>query len=191
MKLPQRTNRWFHPRDLAYFVREELHRNLDDLLISWGVLAGDLFLQHYGFCPHVLTNYNPPNRISCTVLAHLLKQQPSAHWLPTSVPPTDHLARFALSTLPGCKTVLVSHNAWVHPLARGHGIAPFLHRIKDQIARDLGAGALLATVRGDNAAQARVMEKVGMTRVTCLSTRQSPTLGLYLKPFLPEQPDSK
>lgn len=179
----QRNDRWFHPRDFAYYAQEELNKDLDHLLVEWSDFVRELFNDKFEFQPRVLVNYNPPTRISCTILQAGTKglMCKAGGWL-NNIPEEDHIARFALSSLPGCKSVLVSHLAWVHPQARGNGIAPLLHIARNKIALDLGAGSLVCTVRGDNEAQHRVMQKVGWETAGEFNTvKEGEVLRMYTK----------
>lgn len=63
------------------------------------------------------------------------------------------IAKFQLSFMPGCKGVIISHASEVTERYRRRGIATRLDAIKEQFARELGAGFMLATVRSDNKAQ--------------------------------------
>lgn len=67
---------------------------------------------------------------------------------------------FCLSLVPGCQVLLVSHNMIVEPEFRGRGIATKLQIVKERIAKELRATALLATVRSDNTPQQKIMGKI-------------------------------
>ena len=72
-----------------------------------------------------------------------------------------HLARFSLSFLPSCAGIIVSHGLFVSELYRGNGIAQKLQDIKKEIARDLKASLILATVNVENAPQKSILNKFG------------------------------
>lgn len=82
----------------------------------------------------------------------------------------EDLASFSISTLPGNKKLLVSHDSFVNYGYRGKGLATSLHSLKNQIVNYYsqtelsscsGSATLLCTVNAENAAERRVMAKTG------------------------------
>jgi GNAT superfamily N-acetyltransferase len=73
---------------------------------------------------------------------------------------------FKLSFMPGNRRTLISHAVEVFLEARGKGVGTKLNELREEAAREAGVTLMLATVRDDNTAEIRVLEKCGWTRFT-------------------------
>jgi len=74
--------------------------------------------------------------------------------------------KFVLTFMPGNRRVLISHGVEVFPGFRGKGLGTSMCEMREQVARLAGVTLLLATVRDENLAEVRVLEKCGWKRLT-------------------------
>lgn len=88
-------------------------------------------------------------------------------------PRGNFIARFSFSYLPSCSGIIVSHGLMVHPDFRGMGIAQTLQTLKKEIARDLKASMMLATVNATNAPQKSILDKFGWQTIKSFFNRKT------------------
>jgi hypothetical protein len=69
------------------------------------------------------------------------------------------IARWGVTSLPGCAAVAVSHDAWVSPKERDKGIGQQQHEERIKYARSCGAKVMICTVRRDNVRQRHILAK--------------------------------
>src|SRR6266850_4093526 len=74
--------------------------------------------------------------------------------------------KFSLTFMPGNRRVLISHGVEVFFAFRGMGLGTEMCKVREQLARKAGVTLLLATVRDDNSAELRVLERCEWKRLT-------------------------
>lgn len=74
-------------------------------------------------------------------------------------------SQYALSPLPGCCGVVVSHDSSLKEEFRGKGLGDFFHKERLDLIQDLGYSCALATVQVDNDAEKHILEKNGWLRL--------------------------
>ena len=73
--------------------------------------------------------------------------------------------QYALSPLPGCCGVVVSHDSYLHTNYRGVGLGDFFHKERLQLMKDLGYSCSLATVQANNEAEKKILWNNGWKKV--------------------------
>ena len=79
----------------------------------------------------------------------------------------------ALTELPGCASVVVSHGAYMPKCNRGRGRGGEAHRARLQAAAQRGYDYTICTVRDDNAAQITILMNNGWTQLDCYKSSAS------------------
>lgn len=76
----------------------------------------------------------------------------------------DHIVEighFTMSTMPGCRPVIICNNVGVTEAFRHHGIGNWMQELRLRAAQIAGIKILLCTVRATNQFQLRIMQKYG------------------------------
>jgi len=79
---------------------------------------------------------------------------------------SDSTTEFCVSFMPGNRRTVISHAVKVYPEHRGKGIGTRNCELREDAAAAAGVTLILATVKDDNAAEIRVLEKRGWKRLT-------------------------
>lgn len=85
----------------------------------------------------------------------------------------ERVCLFSLTQLPGCCGILVSHNTFVDMPYRGKGIAKFLQKIKEEIAKDNQFTMLMCTTRKDNKVQNKLLKKSGWQKINKFKNKRT------------------
>jgi hypothetical protein len=99
------------------------------------------------------------------------------------------IVSFSLSFLQGCSGVLVSHNMNVQPRFQGRGIAKTLQPIKKRIAQDLKVSLLIATVKDDNVAEKKVLNKDWQHVADFDNVKTGNKIGVHIRKIEPAAPE--
>lgn len=62
-----------------------------------------------------------------------------------------------LTTMPGCRTIGISHGLVIYRKYRGMGIGSTIHQKRLALARSLGYSILVCTSRADNKPQSKIL----------------------------------
>lgn len=69
------------------------------------------------------------------------------------------IGHFTMSTMPGCRPVIICNNVGVAEAFRHHGIGSWMQELRLRAAQLAGVQVLLCTVRATNQFQLRIMQK--------------------------------
>lgn len=75
-------------------------------------------------------------------------------------------AKFSLSFMPGNRRTLISHDVEVYETCRRRGVGTRMCALREEAAREAGVTLILATVKDDNVAEVKILEKGGWSRLT-------------------------
>jgi GNAT superfamily N-acetyltransferase len=75
------------------------------------------------------------------------------------------LWKFCLEGFPHNCGIVISGDAWVHPIMRNRGLGTYLRSIKDEICRRSGFTTVRCTTVQYNEAQVHILEKDGWRQI--------------------------
>jgi len=78
---------------------------------------------------------------------------------------SDEVGTYELDSLPGCAQICVSHNAFVFPVMRGQKKAEDWHKRRLAEIKRLGYDRVICTVRINNLAQIKILERNGWSKM--------------------------
>ena len=80
---------------------------------------------------------------------------------------------FELNPFPGCNQLVISNHSWIHPKHRGQGIGSEEHLNRLGEIERLGYDCAICTVKSDNIAQIKILEKFGWTYCYKFNNRET------------------
>ena len=89
---------------------------------------------------------------------------------------------FELNPFPGCNQIVISNHSWIDHKYRGQGIGHTEHEARLKEIERLGYDYVMCTVKSDNAAQIKILEKHGWTYLHQFTNRETGnTVHIYGK----------
>lgn len=87
-----------------------------------------------------------------------------------------------LNNFPGCNQLIVSNHAFIKKEFRGRGIGTKTHELRLQMAKSLGYDAIICTVKSDNIAQKRILDKSNWVKVfSFMNSETENYIDIYIK----------
>lgn len=72
---------------------------------------------------------------------------------------------YELNPFPGCNQLVVSNHSWIPPESRGKGLGDAAHKDRLHQMKALGYNYALCTVKADNVAQIKLLERNGWKKL--------------------------
>lgn len=85
----------------------------------------------------------------------------------------DVKAKFSLRSMPGCGSIVISHNTWVSEELRGKGLASVMMAMKRDIVQEWGSNKIIATVVANNDKEKAILVKQGWKLVDTFQNSQT------------------